>query len=112
VIYSSPFHFGFGPTAPDQHTGYAREPVRKQPQFKSSPETIRRKNLKESLCPRSIAALLCCPRSPRSRSVRGLASSPKGNRKAGQSVNAPRLNRENHHSNHDDHQMPRFINDA
>jgi hypothetical protein len=37
-----PFHFGNGTGAANQHTLYARDPVSKQPQFKSSPVNVRR----------------------------------------------------------------------
>ena len=37
-----PFHYGFGAQAANQHTTYARDPVSKQPQFKSSPAALRR----------------------------------------------------------------------
>jgi predicted molibdopterin-dependent oxidoreductase YjgC len=37
-----PFHFGKGRQAANQHTTYARDPVSKQPQFKSSPVQLRR----------------------------------------------------------------------
>ena len=37
-----PFHFGYGDQSANQHTWYARDPVSKQPQLKSSPVSIRR----------------------------------------------------------------------
>jgi anaerobic selenocysteine-containing dehydrogenase len=37
-----PFHFGKGHQAANQHTTYARDAVSKQPQFKSSPVSLRR----------------------------------------------------------------------
>ena len=37
-----PFHFGKGHQAANQHSTYARDPVSKQPQFKSSPVQLRR----------------------------------------------------------------------
>lgn len=37
-----PFHFGNGHQAANQHTTYARDPVSKQPQLKSSPVALRR----------------------------------------------------------------------
>ena len=37
-----PFHFGNGRQAANQHTAYARDPVSKQPQLKSSPVMLRR----------------------------------------------------------------------
>jgi anaerobic selenocysteine-containing dehydrogenase len=37
-----PWHFGAGAHAANQHTWYARDPVSKQPQFKSSPVAVRR----------------------------------------------------------------------
>jgi anaerobic selenocysteine-containing dehydrogenase len=37
-----PFHYGNGNGAANQHTLYARDPVSKQPQFKSSPVAVRR----------------------------------------------------------------------
>ena len=39
-----PFHFGAGHQAANQHTTYARDPVSKQPQFKSSPVKLRRRS--------------------------------------------------------------------
>jgi anaerobic selenocysteine-containing dehydrogenase len=38
----TPFHYGHGAQAANQHTWYARDPVSKQPQLKSSPVAIRR----------------------------------------------------------------------
>ena len=38
----TPFHFGQGDEAANQHTWYARDPVSKQPQLKSSPVRLRR----------------------------------------------------------------------
>jgi hypothetical protein len=37
-----PFHYGNGTASANQHTLYARDPVSKQPQFKSSPVQLRR----------------------------------------------------------------------
>jgi anaerobic selenocysteine-containing dehydrogenase len=37
-----PFHYGNGTASANQHTLYARDPVSKQPQFKSSPVQVRR----------------------------------------------------------------------
>jgi predicted molibdopterin-dependent oxidoreductase YjgC len=37
-----PFHYGQGLEAANQHTWYARDPVSKQPQFKSSPVALRK----------------------------------------------------------------------
>lgn len=37
-----PFHYGQGLQAANQHTWYARDPVSKQPQFKSSPVALRK----------------------------------------------------------------------
>jgi predicted molibdopterin-dependent oxidoreductase YjgC len=37
-----PFHYGNGTASANQHTWYARDPVSKQPQFKSSPVQVRR----------------------------------------------------------------------
>jgi predicted molibdopterin-dependent oxidoreductase YjgC len=37
-----PFHYGNGNGAANQHTLYARDPVSKQPQFKSSPVAVYR----------------------------------------------------------------------
>ena len=42
-----PFHFGKGHEVANQHTTYARDPVSQQPQFKSSPVTIRRLSFAE-----------------------------------------------------------------
>ena len=39
-----PFHFGLGSQSANQHTWYARDPVSMQPQLKSSPGRIRRKD--------------------------------------------------------------------
>lgn len=39
-----PFHFGVGNQSANQHTSYARDPVSMQPQFKSAPGQIRRKD--------------------------------------------------------------------
>jgi ferredoxin-nitrate reductase len=38
-----PFHYGVGIQAANQHTWYARDPVSQQPQFKSSPVSLKRK---------------------------------------------------------------------
>jgi predicted molibdopterin-dependent oxidoreductase YjgC len=37
-----PFHYGNGTASANQHTLYARDPVSKQPQFKSSPVAVKR----------------------------------------------------------------------
>lgn len=37
-----PFHYGHGAQSANQHTWYARDPVSKQPQLKSSPVAVRR----------------------------------------------------------------------
>jgi predicted molibdopterin-dependent oxidoreductase YjgC len=37
-----PFHYGRGDQSANQHTWYARDPVSHQPQFKSSPVSVRR----------------------------------------------------------------------
>jgi hypothetical protein len=39
-----PFHFGLGSQSANQHTWYARDPVSMQPQLKSAPGQIRRKD--------------------------------------------------------------------
>ena len=37
-----PFHYGHKAQSANQHTWYARDPVSKQPHFKSSPVAVRR----------------------------------------------------------------------
>ena len=39
-----PFHFGLGSQSANQHTWYARDPVSMQPQLKSAPGQIRRRD--------------------------------------------------------------------
>ena len=39
-----PFNFGLGSQSANQHTWYARDPVSMQPQLKSAPGQIRRKD--------------------------------------------------------------------
>ncbi|MDB6036100.1 MAG: Assimilatory ferredoxin--nitrate reductase 1, partial [Verrucomicrobiales bacterium] len=39
-----PFHYGHGLQAANQHTWYSRDPVSKQPQFKSSPAALARRS--------------------------------------------------------------------
>ncbi|GAA5533521.1 nitrate reductase [Deinococcus aluminii] len=50
-----PFHYGRGAQSANQHTWYARDPIRHQPPLKSSPVAVRRLNFGEPFAARTFA---------------------------------------------------------